>query len=136
MLSHSGSSALTSGLGASYREGVALGQLRYMRCLECNTPQTLARYACQQCGSAELDWVNSALLGEVYALTVVTRAPSEEFRALAPYTLVLVDLQEGPRLMGHGEPGLVIGDPVVASFVDLGGKRLVLFRRFSKMPNV
>lgn len=115
-------------LGTPYREGVAAGELRYMRCHDCNAPQTLARYACQQCGSTQLHWLKSARMGTVYAATVVTRAPSDEFRALAPYTLVLVDLHEGPRLMGHGEPGLVIGDEVVASFVDFGDKRLVLFR--------
>lgn len=116
------------GLGTPYREGMAAGELRYMSCQDCNAPQTLARYACQQCGSTQLHWLDSARIGMVYAVTVVTRAPSDEFRVLVPYTLVLVDLQEGPRLMGHGEPGLVIGDAVMASFVDFGDKRLVLFR--------
>lgn len=67
--------------------------------------------------------------GEVYAMTTVTRAPTEDFRNLAPYTLVLVNLQEGARVMGHGEPDLVIGDRVVANFESLGSKSLLFFRR-------
>lgn len=125
-------SSIPSNPGAVFREGLAASQLRYMKCRQCDAAQTLARYACQRCGSVQLDWFNSNLKGSVYAVTTVTRAPSDEFRVLAPYTLLLVDLQEGPRLMGHGELNLVIGDRVTASFEELGEKGLVFFRRTLK----
>jgi uncharacterized OB-fold protein len=48
---------------------------------------------------------------------------------MAPYTLVLVDLQEGARLMGHGQADLAIGDEVIASFEELGTRGIVFFRR-------
>jgi uncharacterized OB-fold protein len=110
-----------------YVEGIALGVLRYQRCADCDAPQTLARFACQRCGSLNLGWHDSTGHGVVYAMTVVTRAPSEEFKALAPYTLVLVDLDEGPRVMAHGTFGLAIGNEVSVQAFAHADKSLMLF---------
>jgi uncharacterized OB-fold protein len=112
-----------------YVEGVALGVLRYQHCANCNAPQTLARYACHRCGSSNLGWRESAGHGVVYATTVVTRAPWDEFKAITPYTLVLVDLDEGSRVMAHGIPGLAIGDAVSTRAFVLADKPLILFSR-------
>ena len=60
-------------------------------------------------------------------MTSVARAPSEEFRPLAPYALALVDLDEGARLMGHAAPGLAIGDPVGVEFFRFAGRTLIRF---------
>lgn len=115
-------------LSAPFLDGLARGELRYQACLACEAPQTLARYACRHCGSTRLEWRRAAGRGTVYATTVVTRAPSEEFRALAPYTLAIVELDEGPRFMGHATAGVKIGDRVVAEYFDFGGRKLVRFR--------
>jgi len=74
------------------------------------------------------------LLFNLYATTVVTRAPSEEFRALAPYTIAIVELDEGPRLMGHARAGVAIGDRVVAGYFTFGGRNLVRFRAEGSPP--
>lgn len=102
--------------------------LRYQRCLACGTAQTLQRFACVRCGHEQLAWNEACGRGIVHAITVVSRAPSEEFRSLAPYTLLLVALEEGPRVMGHGLPGLVIGQPVLATFFEHAGRPLIRFR--------
>ena len=67
--------------------------------------------------------------GRVYARTVVHRAPSESLRSHAPCLIVMVDADEGFRLMAHGDPGLVIGDRVRARFIDFDGG---LIPRFEK----
>ncbi len=118
-----------SSLAAPFRDGLADGIIRYQRCRDCGAPQTLARYACHVCGSENLAWHDAAGKGTIYAVTIVTRAPSDSFRALAPYTLVQVELDEGPRLFGHGEKGLAIGDKVVANTFAHDGRNLLLFRR-------
>jgi len=115
-------------LSAPFLDGLAHGELRYQACLACGAPQTLARYACRACGGTRLEWRKAGGRGTVYATTVVTRAPSEEFRALAPYTLAIVELDEGPRLMGHAPAGIAIGDRVVAEYFAFGGRNLVRFR--------
>ncbi|QHE84269.1 Zn-ribbon domain-containing OB-fold protein [Hydrogenophaga sp. BPS33] len=110
-----------------YTEGLRNRIVRYQRCTVCGTAQTLARYACTGCGSASLAWHEATGRGTVVAVTVVARAPSDAFRALVPYTLVLVDLDEGPRLMAHAEPGVAIGTRVMAHFFVHEGQPLLRF---------
>lgn len=102
--------------------------LRYQRCLACGAAQTLRRFACVRCGHEHLQWNEACGRGIVHAITVVSRAPSEEFRGLAPYALLLVTLEEGPRVMGHGLPGMAIGQPVLATFFEHAGRPLICFR--------
>ena len=118
----------------AYLDGIQQGVLRYQRCAACGRTLTLSRLACPHCGSAELHWLTSDGSGQVYALTQVTRAPSEAFRALVPYTLVLVDLDEGPRVMAHGVPGLRIGQRVRARPLQAGSSALMQFHPESAMP--
>ena len=110
-------------------DGLARGELRYQSCMQCGATQKLARYACRACGSTKLEWKISSGNGVVYAVTVVTRAPSDGFKPLVPYTLVLVDLDEGARLMGHADPGVAIGEKVAAGFFEHEGRRLIRFGR-------
>jgi uncharacterized protein len=125
-----GAATTKNSLARPFVEGLADNVLRYQRCAACGAAQTLARYACAQCGSTQLQWHEAAGRGMVYATTIVNRAPSDVFRVLVPYTLALVDLDEGFRLLGHGEPGLAIGDLVTAHVFEHAGRRLVSFKRF------
>ena len=68
----------------------------------------------------------------MYSVTTVARAPSDEFRPLAPYSLAIVELDEGPRLMGHATGGARIGDRVIAEFFDFGERRLIRFTKEDK----
>jgi uncharacterized protein len=114
-------------LSAPFVEGLDRGELRYQACLHCGAAQTLPRYACRMCGGTRLEWRVASGRGTVYATTVVMRAPSDDFRPLAPYTLALVELEEKARLMGHAEPGIAIGDRVAADFFKHGERTLVRF---------
>ncbi|WP_198085801.1 Zn-ribbon domain-containing OB-fold protein [Variovorax sp. E3] len=119
--------AASSALAAPFVEGLADRELRFQSCSDCGHAQTLAHYACAHCGSTRLAWQTARGTATVHAVTVVSRAPSDEFRALAPYTLVLVTLDEGPRLMAHAEPGVRIGDRVSAGYFAHAGHVLVRF---------
>jgi uncharacterized OB-fold protein len=59
----------------------------------------------------------------------VTRAPTPEARAHGPYTIVLVDADEGFRLMAHGADDLVIGDKVRATFASFVDRLVPFFER-------
>lgn len=108
-------------------DGILSSTLRYQSCKHCGKPQTLARYMCTYCQSSDLQWKDSCGLGTVQAITEVTRAPTDEFKALAPYTLVIVELKEGFRLMAHAQAGMVIGQQVQSEFFLLGERKLVKF---------
>ena len=114
-------------IGNPFTAGLATGVLRYQRCAPCGAAQTGQRLACTACGSTQLAWCDAAGTGTVWSVSTVHRAPSDAWRAALPYTLVLVDLDEGPRLMAHGAPGLAIGMRVVAEPVGLAGVALVRF---------
>ena len=103
--------------------------MRYQLCADCGFAQTLPRYACRQCGGARLEWRASKGRGTVLAVSAVMRAPSDDFRPLAPYTLVLVDLDEKSRVMAHAQRDVKIGERVVAEFFQHGGRTLVRFRQ-------
>jgi hypothetical protein len=118
---------MTSKLSGEFVDGLAAGRVRYQLCGTCDTAQTLTRYACVSCGSDCLKWIDSSGRGVVHAVTVVSRAPSDLFRPLVPYTLVIVTLEEGPRVMGHGTPGLTIGQAVTAGVFNHGGRVLLHF---------
>lgn len=103
--------------------------IAYQRCHGCGATWYFARGFCPRCGSAEPERREATGRGTVHAVTVVSRAPTEAMRRHAPYTLLLVDMAEGFRLMAHGEPDLAIGDAVRAEFHEFDGATLPRFRR-------
>lgn len=56
------------------------------------------RVAAPRSGLTDLEWVPASGRGTVHACTVVRPRPPQE-----PYSVVLVDLAEGPRLMSRVE---------------------------------
>ena len=120
---------MTRPVSAPFAEGLQQGEIRYQHCGACGAAQTLARYACRACGSTGLQWRTARGAGRVYSVTTVARAPSDEFRPLAPYALAIVELDEGPRLMGHATLDARIGDRVIAGFFDFGERRLIRFTK-------
>ncbi|MFO0996411.1 MAG: OB-fold domain-containing protein [Alphaproteobacteria bacterium] len=110
-------------------DGCAAGELRYQCCGTCARAQFYPRPFCAKCGGTQLRWVVSSGFGTVYAATVVGRAPTPEFKAFAPYGLILVDLEEGFRMMAHGDAGLGVGERVCARFHEVGTYHLPIFGR-------
>ena len=122
----------SSPLAQPFVDGLSKRQLMFQRCEVCAKAQTLARYACQFCGTETLRWYESKGNGKVYSVTQVGRAPSESFKALVPYALAIVSLDEGFKLMGHTRNGVVIGDRVVAQYFEHDGQVLLRFEIASK----
>lgn len=77
------------------------GRLVFARCRACGHAQAGHGPYCIRCGHAGHDEAVSAGLGTIASFTTVQRAPSDAFRARVPYTLALLDLDEGVRLLVH-----------------------------------
>jgi uncharacterized OB-fold protein len=77
---------------------VAEGELHVQRCSACGKAVFYPRAVCPHCFSGELSWFRTAGTGTVYAYTVVHRAFGE-FAAQVPFTVALVDLDEGVRML-------------------------------------
>jgi hypothetical protein len=119
---------MTGDVASEFWAGCAEGELRYQRCAACGAVQFHARPFCRNCGAAP-EWATSQGLGTVYAVTRVSRAPTAEFAALTPYEILLVDLDEGFRMMAHGARGLAIGERVRVTFAPVGDRALPRFER-------
>lgn len=105
--------------------------LRYQACGACGRVWYFARTCCPHCGGDRVAAREACGRGTVYAATTVSRAPSEALRALAPYRILLVDAEEGFRMMAHGQPDLAIGDRVEVRFQPFGEGLVPLFERRS-----
>ena len=102
-------------------------RLRYQRCADCGHTWYFLRDFCPACGHTAPQALESSGAGTLYANTLVHRAPSEEFKSLLPYAIVLVDMQEGFRVMGHGEPGLALDSAVRCEMRVVAGRVLPFF---------
>ncbi len=105
-------------------EGIA-----YQACPACSTVWYFHRAFCPQCGHGAPQRRQASGRGTVHALTLVTRAPSEELRAYAPYAIALVDVDEGFRVMAHAQPDLAIGERVACRFATLAGRLVPCFEK-------
>jgi uncharacterized OB-fold protein len=101
----------------------------YQVCAACSGSWYFRRRFCPRCGAAPVQDRQATGLGTVHARTLVARAPSEELRSYAPYLIVLVDADEGFRLMAHGDPALEIGDRVRARFSMLADLLIPYFEK-------
>ncbi|GII24721.1 Zn-ribbon domain-containing OB-fold protein [Planosporangium mesophilum] len=79
-------------------DGIATGELRIQRCPACEKAVFYPRAVCPHCFDGEPIWIRAAGTGTVYSYTVAHRAFGE-FAAQAPFTVALVDLDEGVRMM-------------------------------------
>ena len=106
---------------------VGIPRMVGQRCQTCSACWLFRRGFCPQCGLASPQAISLAGAGTVHASTIVHRAPDDQFRAIAPYALVLVELDEGVRVMGHAPTGIAIGARVGVSFREIAGRLLPFF---------
>jgi uncharacterized OB-fold protein len=78
---------------------LARGELRLQRCTACGTWRHPPRHRCARCGSVDVAWDAAAGAGRVFSWTVTHRAVDPAF--VPPYAIVIVELDEGPRLVGN-----------------------------------
>ncbi len=103
-----------------YWDGAAEGRLRLQRCTSCGKFRHYPQLVCDRCYSLAVEWIDASGRGVVHSWTVAHHAFHPAFGGELPYTLVIVDLEEGPRVMGRLDPSalelLRIGLPVRLTF--------------------
>ncbi len=103
-----------------YWNGAADGVLRLQRCTSCGTVRHYPQLVCANCYSLGVEWIEASGRGTVHSWTVAHHAFHPAFKADLPYTLVTVELEEGPRALGRLDPAarnsLRLGLPVQVSF--------------------
>lgn len=88
-----------------YYERCAAGELCIQRCDDCGTLRHHPRPHCTACLSPRWSWVRCSGRGTVHAVTVVRQNQNPRFRDRLPYVVVVVELEEGVRMLS-GTTGL------------------------------
>jgi uncharacterized OB-fold protein/acyl dehydratase len=119
---------------AFFWEGVEAGELRIERCMVCGKLRHPPRPMCPYCRSSDHDYVVSTGLGEVYSFVVHHRpeVPGRDH----PFAVVLVELEEGTRIVGNtvdtAPDDVYVGMPVQLTFeCNEQGRKLPLWRKRS-----
>jgi uncharacterized OB-fold protein len=87
------------GPNAEFYRYLARGELRLQRCGACGAWRHPPRHRCASCGSLDATWERVSGRGRVFTWTVTHRAVDPAFTP--PYAIVVVELEEGPRLVGN-----------------------------------
>ncbi|AEV70789.1 putative nucleic-acid-binding protein containing a Zn-ribbon [Mycolicibacterium rhodesiae NBB3] len=120
-----------SAVSAPYWDATKSKTLTMQRCVKCRRLVWYPRFVCPHCGGDELAWEPLSGRGVVYAVSVHHRPALPAFADEVPYSVVLVDLVEGARIMSNvfGTPPEV-GDEVGLAWVPLpDGRNLPTFER-------
>jgi uncharacterized OB-fold protein len=115
-------------------DAVAAHRLVLPRCGTCGRYWFPPTPGCPHCGAPDHELCAVSGRGRLYSWVVVQRALSPSFQADVPYTIALVELEEGARLFGRlfsrinpSARALVADAPVQAVFYEVSGQTLVGF---------
>ncbi|MHA7837823.1 MAG: Zn-ribbon domain-containing OB-fold protein [bacterium] len=96
------------------------------------------RNRCPQCLSDDWAWEEASGRGTLHAFAVDRVGHDPAQRSRLPLVVAAVDLEEGPRLttdlVDCAPEDVRIGMPVEATFEDLDGETLVLFKPSARSP--
>ena len=118
-----------SAVSAPFWAATEKRQLMMQRCVSCDRLVWYPRFVCPHCGEFSLRWEELSGHGTIYAVSLHHRAAHPAFADRVPYSVVLVDLDEGVRMMSNvfgPEPS--IGDAVSVAWWPLDdGRHLPTF---------
>ena len=103
-----------------YNEGLKQGKLIGLKCSGCGEVSAQPRLLCSKCGGSNFDSLELAGKGIIQTFTVNFVA-AEGRESEAPYIVVIVELDEGPWVMGN----LVDVKPEAAT-MDIIGKKVAM----------
>jgi uncharacterized protein len=105
-----------------YWEAAKRHELKIKRCKTCGGYYFYPRDFCPACFSSDVEWTTASGRGTIYSYTVCHR-PAPGFEEDVPYSLVIVELEEGVRMMstvvGCANEDLKIGMAVQVVFDDI-----------------
>ncbi|HET8559612.1 MAG TPA: Zn-ribbon domain-containing OB-fold protein [Marmoricola sp.] len=126
--------------GTHFWQALSEHRLELPRCVTCGRPFFYPRALCPHCGSRHLEWFVASGSGTLHSFCVHYRSAVPGLQGAVPFATALVDLDEGPRVMGflHGLPedpdAIRCGTRVRAEYLDTGSGRTLLAFRAAEPP--
>jgi uncharacterized OB-fold protein len=119
---------------APFWEATKENRLLLQWCTACDKPIFYPREVCPSCMGSALEWRDSTGRGTIYAVSVQHKAQNPLMADRAPYAVVLVELDEGVRILSNGvgrEPyEFAVGQQVQVTWEPLSdGRNLPQFER-------
>lgn len=111
----------TEGLNQEFFEKAAGGSLHLQRCADCNVYRHPPRYYCPSCFSDAWVWEPATGAGKVASWVTTYYTVDPGWVDDVPYTNVIVELDEGPRLLGALR-GIDVDDLVLGMDVAIVGE--------------
>lgn len=111
------------GRNADFYRHLASGRLHVQCCADCARALHPPRYSCPGCGSTALRFVPGSGRGRIFSWTVTHRPVDPGWAAELPYATVVVEVEEGVRLVGAWRgptDALAIDLPVEAEVEPVG----------------
>lgn len=116
--------------GAPFWEYAARGELRVQACTDCTEPRFPPRPCCPHCRSFASEWRLTSGRGRVWSYVVPHPPLLPDYAAQAPYNVVLVELEDAPRVRLVGNlvtrPGAAL-DSVAAGRIRIGARVQAVF---------
>lgn len=105
-------------LKAEHRDALEAGRLTFQRCAACGNAWLPVREECPRCLADDFTWEEASGAGRLVSWCVYHRTPLPEFQDRVPYTVFIVELAEGPRLISGParDPG---GEPAIDRLLEL-----------------
>ena len=117
---------------AEYWAAAARGELLVQECPRCGHRQFYPRALCTGCGGDPV-WLTASGRGTVHTFTSSASTGCRPFRDELPYVVAMVELDEGPLMMGNVTDCQVddvhVGMPVEVHFVKVDDEVGVAFWR-------
>lgn len=108
---------------APFFEAAHRHELVVQRCTGCGALRFPARPICSRCLSREAEWVPASGRGTVFSFAIMHQAMHPGFAAEVPYAVVVIELDEGVRLLSNlvdcPTSDVRIGMPVEVVFDDV-----------------
>jgi uncharacterized OB-fold protein len=120
-------------LSAPYWAALDAGRHTFQRCRVCNNAWLPPRHECPRCLAADWAWEDASGAARLISWVVYHTAFHPAFKARLPYTVAVVELAEGPRLIsnivGTDDPEqLAIDQPLRLTIEREGGVAVPRFR--------
>ncbi|MEU9412477.1 OB-fold domain-containing protein [Streptomyces sp. NPDC048281] len=98
--------------GAPFWEYAARGELRVQACADCGEPRFPPRPCCPHCQSFASEWRPTSGRGRIWSYVVPHPPLLPEYAARAPYNVVVVELDDAPRVRLVGNVVTGAGAPL------------------------
>jgi hypothetical protein len=118
-------------LTGPFWEAAREGRLVIQRCRSCGALRWPPLVGCPECRGRETTWDEVSPGGTIWSFVVYHRAFAAELKDQIPYTVVMVELDDGPYLVGRlvdEDSRPAVGDRVIAEFVEINGVPSVRWR--------